>query len=70
MSADPIVVNAKVLPRGAVQPPPAVRERLGLKLGMNLIVATADDALVMKRSGMAQSPVWLTCRACTLRHSE
>lgn len=60
----------KVLPRGTVQLPPEVRERLGLKLGMNLVVATADDALVMKKVGQEAVPVQLICKVCALRQSE
>jgi len=50
LTDDPIIAVAKVLPRGAVQLPPEVRERLGLKPGTRLIVATADDALVMRKA--------------------
>jgi AbrB family looped-hinge helix DNA binding protein len=39
-----------MLPRGAVQLPPEVRERLGLKPGTKLIVATAEDAVVMRKA--------------------
>jgi hypothetical protein len=47
---DPIIALTKILPRGAVQLPPAARERLDLKPGME-DVARADDALVMKKAG-------------------
>jgi AbrB family looped-hinge helix DNA binding protein len=47
---DPIIAVVKVLPKGAVELPLNVRERLGLKPGTKLIVATADDALVMRRA--------------------
>jgi AbrB family looped-hinge helix DNA binding protein len=47
---NPIIAITKVLPRGAVQLPPEVRERLGLKPGMKLIMVTAEDALVIKRA--------------------
>ena len=50
MPDDPIIAITKVLPRGAVQLPPEVRERLGLKPGTKLIVATAEDALVMRKA--------------------
>ena len=50
MPDDPIVAVAKVLPKGAVQLPPEVMERLGLKPGTKLIVATAEDAVVMRRA--------------------
>jgi len=36
--------------KGAVQLPPEVRERLGLKPGTKLIVATAEDAVVMRKA--------------------
>jgi bifunctional DNA-binding transcriptional regulator/antitoxin component of YhaV-PrlF toxin-antitoxin module len=44
-----IVAVAKVLPRGAVQLPPEVVERLGLKPGTKLILATAEDAGLLSR---------------------
>jgi AbrB family looped-hinge helix DNA binding protein len=47
---DPIITVAKVLPRGAVQLPPEVRARLGLKPGTKLIMVTTEDALVIKRA--------------------
>ena len=50
MPGDPIIAVAKVLPKGAVQLPPEVRERLGLKPGTKLIVVTAEDAVVMRRA--------------------
>jgi bifunctional DNA-binding transcriptional regulator/antitoxin component of YhaV-PrlF toxin-antitoxin module len=75
---DPIIAVTKVLPRGVVQLPPEVRERLSLKLGMKLIVATADDALVMKKvwhgavlclanmQGLHIAVERIMCKACTL----
>jgi hypothetical protein len=53
---DPIIAVTKILPRGAVQLPPAARGRLGLKPG-NEDVARADDALVMKKAGHDTVPV-------------
>jgi AbrB family looped-hinge helix DNA binding protein len=47
---DSIIAVVKMLPRGAVQLPPEVRERLGLKPGTKLIVATAEDAVVMRKA--------------------
>jgi AbrB family looped-hinge helix DNA binding protein len=47
---DPIIAVAKVPPRGAVQLPPEVMERLGLKPGTKLILATAEDAVVIRRA--------------------
>jgi bifunctional DNA-binding transcriptional regulator/antitoxin component of YhaV-PrlF toxin-antitoxin module len=47
---DPIIAVAKVLPRGAVQLPPEVVERLGLKPGTKLILATAGDAVVIRKA--------------------
>jgi len=47
---DPIIIVAKVLPKGAVQLPPEVREKLGLKPGTKLIVATAEDAVIMRKA--------------------
>jgi len=47
---DPIIAVVKVLPKGAVQLPLEVRERLGLKPGTKLIVAATEDALVMRRA--------------------
>lgn len=47
---DPIIAVAKVLPRGAVQLPPEVMERLALKPGTKLILATAEDAVVIRRA--------------------
>jgi bifunctional DNA-binding transcriptional regulator/antitoxin component of YhaV-PrlF toxin-antitoxin module len=41
---------ARVLPRGAVQLPPEVVERLGLKPGTKLILATAQDAVIMRKA--------------------
>lgn len=50
MPDDSIIAVVKMLPRGAVQLPPEVRERLGLKPGRKLIVATAEDAVVMRKA--------------------
>jgi AbrB family looped-hinge helix DNA binding protein len=47
---DPIIAITKVLPRGAVQLPPEVRKRLGLKPGTKLVHATADDAVVIRKA--------------------
>jgi AbrB family looped-hinge helix DNA binding protein len=47
---DPIIGVAKVLPRGAVQLPLEVRERLGLRPGTRLIVITAEDAAIIRRA--------------------
>jgi bifunctional DNA-binding transcriptional regulator/antitoxin component of YhaV-PrlF toxin-antitoxin module len=47
---DPIIAITKVLPRGAIQLSPEVMERLGLKPGTKLIVATAQDAIVMRKA--------------------
>jgi len=47
---DPIIAIAKVLRRGAVQLPPEVRERLGLKPGTKLIAVTAEDAVVLQKA--------------------
>jgi AbrB family looped-hinge helix DNA binding protein len=47
---NPIMAVAKVLQRGAVHLSPEVRERLGLKPGTKLILATADDAVVIRRA--------------------
>jgi len=47
---DPILAVAKVLPRGTVQLPPEVMERLGLRPGTKLIVATAEDAVIMRKA--------------------
>ena len=52
MPDDPIVAVVKVLPKGAVQLPPEVRERLGLKPGMKLIMITVDDALLIRRAAI------------------
>ena len=50
MPDKPIIAVAKVLRKGAVQLPPEVRERLGLKPGTKLILATAEDAVVIRRA--------------------
>ncbi len=50
MPDEPIVTVVKVLPKGAVQLPPEVRERLGLKPGTRLIALTAEDAVIMRRA--------------------
>ena len=50
MPDDPIIAVAKVLPKGAVQLPPEVRERLGLRPGTKLIAVTAGDAVVIRRA--------------------
>ncbi len=50
MPDDPIIAVVKVLPKGAVQLPQEVRERLGLKAGTELVVATAGDAVVIRRA--------------------
>lgn len=47
---DPVIAVAKVLPKGAVQLPPEVRQRLGLKPGTKLILATAGDAVVIRKA--------------------
>jgi AbrB family looped-hinge helix DNA binding protein len=47
---DPIIAVVKVLPRGAVQLPSDVVERLGLKPGTKLVLATAEDAVVIRRA--------------------
>jgi len=47
---DPIIAVAKVLPKGAVQLPPEVMERLRLKPGTKLIVAATGDAVVIRRA--------------------
>jgi AbrB family looped-hinge helix DNA binding protein len=47
---NPIIAITKVLPRGAVQLPLEVRERLGLKPGMKLILATGEDAVVIRKA--------------------
>jgi AbrB family looped-hinge helix DNA binding protein len=47
---DPIIAVVKVLPRGAVHLPPEVMERLGLKPGTKLVLATAEDAVVIRRA--------------------
>lgn len=52
---DTIITVAKVLPRGAVQLPPEVRARLGLKPGTKLIMVTTEDALVIKRADVLLS---------------
>jgi bifunctional DNA-binding transcriptional regulator/antitoxin component of YhaV-PrlF toxin-antitoxin module len=49
---DPIIAVAKVLPRGAVQLPPEVMERLSLKPGTKLIAVTAEDAVVLQKAGV------------------
>jgi formylmethanofuran dehydrogenase subunit D len=49
---------AKVLPRGAVQLSPEVMERLGLKPGTKLILATTGDVVVMRRAeGLLNRPL-------------
>lgn len=50
MPDDPIIIVAKVLPKGAVQLPPEVRERLGMKPGTKLIALAAEGAVVMRRA--------------------
>jgi len=47
---DPILAVVKVLPKGAVQLPPEVRERLRLKPGTKLIAVTAGDAVIIRRA--------------------
>jgi AbrB family looped-hinge helix DNA binding protein len=47
---DPIIAVAKVLPKGAVQLPPDVRERLGLRPGTKLIALCAEDAVIIRRA--------------------
>jgi AbrB family looped-hinge helix DNA binding protein len=47
---DPIIAVVKVLPKGAVQLPPDVVERLGLKPGTKLVLATAENAVVIRRA--------------------
>jgi bifunctional DNA-binding transcriptional regulator/antitoxin component of YhaV-PrlF toxin-antitoxin module len=47
---EPIIAVVKVLPKGAVQLPPEVIDRLRLKPGTRLIAVTAEDAVVMKRA--------------------
>ena len=49
-SDDPIIAVVKVLPKGAVQLPPEVRERLGLRPGTKLIAVTAEDAVIFRRA--------------------
>jgi len=49
---DPIIAVVKVLPRGAVQLPQEVMERLGLKPGTRLIAVTAEDAVVLQKAGV------------------
>jgi AbrB family looped-hinge helix DNA binding protein len=41
---------AKVLPKGAIQLPPEVRERLRLRPGTKLIAVAALDAVVIRRA--------------------
>jgi bifunctional DNA-binding transcriptional regulator/antitoxin component of YhaV-PrlF toxin-antitoxin module len=50
LSDNPIIPVAKVLPKGAVQLPPEVRERPGLKPGTKLKVATAEGAVSLQAS--------------------
>ena len=50
MPDDPIIAVAKVLPKGAVQLPPEVIERLELRPGTKLIAVTAGDAVVIRRA--------------------
>ena len=50
MPDDPIIIVVKVLPKGAVQLPPEIRERLGLRPGTRLIAVTAEDAVIIRRA--------------------
>lgn len=47
---DPIIAVVKVLPKGGVQLPPEVRERLGMKPGTKLIALAAEGAVIMRRA--------------------
>lgn len=47
---DPIIVVSKVLPKGLVQLPLEVRERLDLRPGMKLIVVATEDAVVLQKA--------------------
>lgn len=46
---DPIITVSKVLPKGLVQLPLEVRERLDLRPGMKLIVVATEDAVVLQK---------------------
>ncbi len=49
MPDDPIVAVSKVLPKGLVQIPLEVRERLDLKPGTKMIVIATEDAVVLQK---------------------
>ncbi len=50
LSDDPIVAISKVLPKGLVQIPLVVRERLDLKPGTKMIVIATEDAVVLQKA--------------------
>lgn len=50
MPDDPIITISKVLPRGLVQLPLEIRERLDLEPGTKLIVVAAEDAVVLQKA--------------------
>ncbi len=47
---DPIITVSRVLPKGLVQLPLEVRERLDLRPGMKLIVVATEDAVVLQKA--------------------
>ncbi len=49
MPDDPIVAVSKVLPKGVVQIPLEVREKLNLKPGTKMIVIATEDAVVLQK---------------------
>jgi AbrB family looped-hinge helix DNA binding protein len=48
----PIIAIVKVLPRGAVQLPREVREKLDLTPGTKMIVIATEDAVVLRKGAM------------------
>ncbi|MDG6939300.1 MAG: hypothetical protein JRN39_02745 [Nitrososphaerota archaeon] len=50
MPDDPVVAVSKVLPKGPVQIPLEVRERLRPRPGTRLIVVAAEDAVVLQEA--------------------
>ena len=47
---EPIVTVVKVLPKGAVQLPPEVMERLRLKPGTRLVTLAVEEAVIIRRA--------------------
>jgi bifunctional DNA-binding transcriptional regulator/antitoxin component of YhaV-PrlF toxin-antitoxin module len=50
LADDPIIAVSKVLPKGLVQLPLEVKERLDLRPGMKLIVVATEDAVVLQKA--------------------